>query len=148
MSDERCCAVLELAGIIVLPCGAGKTLTGVTAAATIQKGVIVLANTNVSALQWKVGGPPTVADEPQLTSWCLNLDLNTDHLVEPTGAQFRQWTTMADDEIIKFTSKDSQILPQKPVILITTYSMLSFTGGAMGPCAASSSRSAAESGDS
>lgn len=58
-SDERCCAVLALAGIIVLPCGAGKTLTGVTAAATIQKGVIVLANTNVSALQWKVGGPPT-----------------------------------------------------------------------------------------
>lgn len=38
----------------MLPCGAGKTLTGVTAAATIQKGVIVLANTNVSALQWKV----------------------------------------------------------------------------------------------
>lgn len=35
---------------------------------------------------------------------------------------------MADDQIIKFTSKDSQILPQKPVILVTTYSMLSFTG--------------------
>lgn len=43
-------------------------------------------------------------------------------------AQFKQWTTIADDGIIKFTSKDSQILPQKPVILITTYSMLSFTG--------------------
>lgn len=41
-------------GIIVLPCGAGKTLTGVTAASTIQKGVIVLCNTNVSAVQWKV----------------------------------------------------------------------------------------------
>lgn len=68
LSDERCCTVLELAGIIVLPCGAGKTLTGVTAAATIQKGVIVLANTNVSALQWKVGGPPNGADEPHLTS--------------------------------------------------------------------------------
>jgi DNA excision repair protein ERCC-3 len=43
-------------------------------------------------------------------------------------AQFKQWTTVADDQIIKFTSKDSQILPQKPVILVTTYSMLSFTG--------------------
>ena len=42
-------------GIIVLPCGAGKTLTGVTAASTIQKGVVVLCNTNVSAVQWKVG---------------------------------------------------------------------------------------------
>jgi len=40
-------------GIIVLPCGAGKTLTGVTAASTIQKGVIILCNTNVSAVQWK-----------------------------------------------------------------------------------------------
>lgn len=40
-------------GIIVLPCGAGKTLTGVTAASTIQKGVVILCNTNVSAVQWK-----------------------------------------------------------------------------------------------
>lgn len=45
----------ETPGIIVLPCGAGKTLTGVTAASTIQKGVVVLCNTNVSAVQWKVG---------------------------------------------------------------------------------------------
>ena len=40
-------------GIIVLPCGAGKTLVGVTAACTIKKGVVVLANSNISALQWR-----------------------------------------------------------------------------------------------
>ncbi|KAI0007222.1 cytochrome P450 [Xylariaceae sp. FL0662B] len=40
-------------GIIVLPCGAGKTLVGVTAACTIKKGVIVLATNNMSVIQWR-----------------------------------------------------------------------------------------------
>ncbi len=40
-------------GIIVLPCGAGKTLTGVTAAQTIKKSVVVLCTNGVSVLQWK-----------------------------------------------------------------------------------------------
>jgi len=40
-------------GIIVLPCGAGKSLVGVTAACTIKKGVVVLATSNISAIQWR-----------------------------------------------------------------------------------------------
>lgn len=40
-------------GIIVLPCGAGKTLTGVTASQTIKKSVICLCTNAVSVLQWK-----------------------------------------------------------------------------------------------
>lgn len=40
-------------GIIVLPCGAGKTLVGITAACTIKKGVIVLATSNMSVIQWR-----------------------------------------------------------------------------------------------
>ena len=40
-------------GIIVLPCGAGKTLVGVTAACTIKKGVVVLATSNMSVIQWR-----------------------------------------------------------------------------------------------
>ncbi|CAM9461574.1 unnamed protein product [Discosporangium mesarthrocarpum] len=39
--------------IIVLPCGAGKTLTGVTAASTIKKSCLVLCTSGVSVLQWK-----------------------------------------------------------------------------------------------
>jgi DNA excision repair protein ERCC-3 len=35
-------------GIIVLPCGAGKTLTGILAASHIKKSTLVLCNTNVS----------------------------------------------------------------------------------------------------
>eukprot|EP00299_Pterocystis_sp_00344_P014225 c7037_g2_i3.p1 GENE.c7037_g2_i3~~c7037_g2_i3.p1 ORF type:complete len:463 (-),score=111.96 c7037_g2_i3:5-1393(-) len=40
-------------GIIVLPCGAGKTLVGITAACTIKKSVLVLANSGVAVEQWK-----------------------------------------------------------------------------------------------
>jgi DNA excision repair protein ERCC-3 len=35
-------------GIIVLPCGAGKTLTGIAAASTIKKSTVVLCNSGVS----------------------------------------------------------------------------------------------------
>jgi DNA excision repair protein ERCC-3 len=40
-------------GIIVLPCGAGKSLTGVTAASTIKKSTMILCPNNVSVKQWK-----------------------------------------------------------------------------------------------
>lgn len=40
-------------GIIVLPCGAGKTLVGITAACTIKKSVLVLATSSVSVMQWR-----------------------------------------------------------------------------------------------
>lgn len=41
-------------GVIVLPCGAGKSLTGVTAACTIRKRCLVLCNSSVSVEQWRV----------------------------------------------------------------------------------------------
>jgi DNA excision repair protein ERCC-3 len=40
-------------GIIVLPCGAGKTLVGITAACTIKKGVVVLCTSSMSVYQWR-----------------------------------------------------------------------------------------------
>lgn len=40
-------------GIIVLPCGAGKTLVGITAACTIKKSVLILCTSSVAVLQWK-----------------------------------------------------------------------------------------------
>ena len=40
-------------GVIVLPCGAGKSLTGVAAAARIKKSVLVLCTNAVSVDQWK-----------------------------------------------------------------------------------------------
>jgi DNA excision repair protein ERCC-3 len=40
-------------GIIVLPCGAGKTLTGIAATCTIKKATIVVCSSQVSSEQWK-----------------------------------------------------------------------------------------------
>ena len=40
-------------GVIVLPCGAGKTLVGITATCTIGKATLVLCTSGVSVNQWK-----------------------------------------------------------------------------------------------
>lgn len=40
------------AGIIVLPCGAGKSLVGVAAAARVKKATLVLCTSSVSVDQW------------------------------------------------------------------------------------------------
>ncbi|KAN0061471.1 DNA repair helicase RAD25 [Thecaphora frezii] len=47
-------------GIIVLPCGAGKTLVGITAACTIKKSCLVLCTSSVSVMQWR----------QQFLQWC------------------------------------------------------------------------------
>ena len=39
-------------GIIVLPCGAGKTLVGILAICTIKRNTIIICNNNVSVQQW------------------------------------------------------------------------------------------------
>lgn len=40
-------------GIIVLPCGAGKSLTGISAAMRIRKSCLVLCTSSVSVDQWR-----------------------------------------------------------------------------------------------
>ena len=40
-------------GVIVLPCGAGKTLVGVTAACTVRKRCLVLCTSAVAVEQWR-----------------------------------------------------------------------------------------------
>lgn len=44
---------VAFAGIIVLPCGAGKTLVGITAAARVRKSVLCLVTNSVSVDQWR-----------------------------------------------------------------------------------------------
>jgi len=41
-------------GMIVLPCGAGKTLVGITALATIRKSTLVLCDRGLAVHQWKL----------------------------------------------------------------------------------------------
>uniref|UniRef100_A0A6P8IG39 General transcription and DNA repair factor IIH helicase/translocase subunit XPB n=1 Tax=Actinia tenebrosa TaxID=6105 RepID=A0A6P8IG39_ACTTE len=40
-------------GVIVLPCGAGKTLVGVTAACTVRKPCLILCTSGVAVEQWR-----------------------------------------------------------------------------------------------
>lgn len=37
----------------MLPCGAGKTLVGITAACTVKKSILVLCTSSVSVEQWR-----------------------------------------------------------------------------------------------
>uniref|UniRef100_A0A7E4VRH1 General transcription and DNA repair factor IIH helicase/translocase subunit XPB n=1 Tax=Panagrellus redivivus TaxID=6233 RepID=A0A7E4VRH1_PANRE len=88
-------------GIIVLPCGAGKTLVGVTAATTINKRILCLATSNVSVEQWR----------SQFRLWSTVQDHQIVRFTRetrdqvPTGASF-----------------------SKPTVCISTYSMVAYTG--------------------
>ncbi|GMH84704.1 hypothetical protein TrST_g13215 [Triparma strigata] len=89
-------------GIIVLPCGAGKTLTGVTASQTIGKSAVVLCTNAVSVEQWK--------------------------------QQFEKWTTINSGSnkdtgrIARFTSDHQDKMHPDGCILVTTYTMMTFSG--------------------
>lgn len=88
-------------GIIVLPCGAGKTLVGVTAATTINKRCLCLATSNVSVEQWR--------------------------------SQFKLWSTIQDNQIVRFTRETRDSVPtgsdaEKPTVCVSTYSMVAYTG--------------------
>jgi DNA excision repair protein ERCC-3 len=85
-------------GIIVLPCGAGKTLVGVTAATTINKRCLVLATSNVSVEQWR----------QQFRLWSTIQD-----------HQIIRFTRETRDQVP--TKPD-------PVVCISTYSMVAYTG--------------------
>lgn len=91
-------------GIIVLPCGAGKSLTGVTAASTIKRSTVVVCINNASVIQWR----------NEFLRWT-----NLSSVYEPSHP------------VIKiFTSHKKDPLPHKrdASIIITTYSMLCHGG--------------------
>eukprot|EP00049_Salpingoeca_infusionum_P000037 m.36681 g.36681 ORF g.36681 m.36681 type:complete len:781 (+) comp10028_c0_seq2:200-2542(+) len=69
-------------GIIVLPCGAGKTLTGVTAVSTIKRRSIVLCSNNVAVEQWR----------REFMRWC------------DVGKQVRVITFTSDSKVIPDTN--------------------------------------------
>ena len=89
-------------GIIVLPCGAGKTLTGCTAAQTIGKSTIVLCTNAVSCLQWKA----------QFELWTTIGDGPNEN----------------DGRIACFTSQIKDKMNNTGCVLVTTYTMLTWAG--------------------
>ena len=87
-------------GIIVLPCGAGKTLVGILATCTIKKNTIILCNTSVSVEQW----------HREFGNWCANL----------TGDHISRFTSKKKDPLWDLENEGG--------ILITAYSMISYDG--------------------
>mmetsp|Transcript_13047 Transcript_13047/g.21339 ORF Transcript_13047/g.21339 Transcript_13047/m.21339 type:complete len:555 (-) Transcript_13047:70-1734(-) len=85
-------------GIIVLPCGAGKSLTGVTAASTIKKSTMILCPNNVSVKQWK----------EQFLQWTTM-----------TPSVVRMFTAEYKDRLPPKT---------EACILLSTYTMISYSG--------------------
>ncbi len=83
-------------GIIVLPCGSGKTLVGITAACTVKKSCLVLCTSAVSVEQW--------------------------------AKEFRQWSTVKEGQIAKFTSETKERFAGDAGIVISTYTMVTHTG--------------------
>ena len=83
-------------GVIVLPCGAGKTLVGVTAACTVKKCCLVLCTSSVSVEQW--------------------------------SREFKHWSTIKDSDLGKFTSDSKQNFSSNAGVLISTYSMMTYSG--------------------
>ncbi|TBU09736.1 DNA repair helicase Rad25 [Hamiltosporidium magnivora] len=83
-------------GIIVLPCGSGKTLVGITAMCTIKKSCLVLCTSAVSVEQWR--------------------------------QQLLFFTDINADSIARFTSEKKERFTSVGGIIITTYTMLAYSG--------------------
>ena len=85
-------------GIIVLPCGAGKSLTGIAAAARIRKSTLCLCTSSVSVDQWSA----------QFKLWT---NLTDTHIVRFTSQ-----------------NKDEFPPPDEACVCVTTYNMVSAGG--------------------
>lgn len=83
-------------GIIVLPCGSGKTIVGITAISTIKKSCLILCTSAVSVEQWK--------------------------------QQTLQFTNISADNVGRFTSDHKEWPKDDCGIVVTTYTMLAYTG--------------------
>ncbi|AFN82430.1 DNA repair helicase Rad25 [Encephalitozoon romaleae SJ-2008] len=83
-------------GIIVLPCGSGKTIVGITAISTIKKSCLVLCTSAVSVEQWR--------------------------------QQTQQFTNISPDNVGRFTSDHKEWPRDDCGIVVTTYTMLAYTG--------------------
>ena len=86
-------------GIIVLPCGSGKTLVGITAACTVKRSTLVLCNSSVSVNQWAQQFKMWAQIDPALV-----IEFTSDKKVWPEERR------------------------KEACVLISTYNMIGYTG--------------------
>ena len=106
-------------GIIVLPCGAGKTLVGILAICTIKRNTIIICNNNVAVKQWY----------REINDWVKITKTGK----EKTNEKKDKYMIEEEKEknVCILTSKEKDPLwnlEKDAGILITSYSMLSFQG--------------------
>ena len=107
-----CSNGIARSGIIVLPCGAGKTLVGILTICTIKRNTIIICNNNVSVQQWY----------REINDW-VNISKNDKKVDNEEKNRY----------ICRFTSdkkyRDSLWkLDTEAGILITSFTMLTFNG--------------------
>jgi DNA excision repair protein ERCC-3 len=105
-----CSNGIARSGIIVLPCGAGKTLVGILAICTIKRNTIIICNNNVAVKQWY----------REINDW-VNITVKDKLNEKEDKNRF----------ICRFTSNQKDPLwnfKKEAGILITSFTMLSFTG--------------------
>lgn len=96
-------------GIIVLPCGAGKTLVGITAACTIKKSVLVLCTS-----AW-VGEHLTRTCEIRIVCWWFSCLVIGHFFLFSVSAQqwkqaFIQFTNISERQIAVFTANSVELV--------------------------------------
>jgi len=115
-----CSNGIARSGIIVLPCGAGKTLVGIYAICTIKRNTIIICNNNIAVNQWcrEINKWVTFSKKDK------NENNDKDKPSQETGYKY----------LCKFTSdrsnKDIALwnLEKEAGILVTSFTMLTFNG--------------------
>lgn len=97
-------------GIIVLPCGAGKTLVGITASITIGKSTLVFCNTAMSVIQWR-NEFLKWSTVPSQRVYIFTGDTKDDDI------DIRHW--------LRQTNRDHE---NEAIVLITTFNMIGYNG--------------------
>ena len=111
-----CSNGIARSGIIVLPCGAGKTLVGILAICTIKRNTIIICNNNVAVQQWY----------REINDW-VTITKN-----DKEGKKFKLNDEKEDTKNICMLTSNKKgtlwNLEKEAGILITSFSMLSYQG--------------------
>ena len=111
-----CSNGIARSGIIVLPCGAGKTLVGILAICTIKRNTIIICNNNVAVQQWY----------REINDWVTI----TKNDKEGKKIKFSDEKEDTKNICILTSNKKGTLwnLEKEAGILITSFSMLSYQG--------------------
>jgi len=111
-------------GVVVLPCGSGKTLVGVAATCRIQKPTIVVCTSTVSVEQWKAQFLEfsVVGGQKQRKGKKRSHDDECYDDAENGG------NSSACDVIAMITSKQKDKITAETGVVITTYAMVACAG--------------------